>query len=76
VEIIWSEFAEIQLDEIFDFYGEEANVVIALKLVRNIILETEKLRDSPYIGQKEWRLNERKIIYRYFFLSISRSFIR
>ena len=65
MKIIWSEFAEIQINEIFKFYEEEANSVIASKLVQNIILEAEKLKDSPYIGQKEWRLQERKITYRY-----------
>ena len=65
--VIWSEFAEIQLDEIFDYYKKEASVRVANKLVRNIILASQSLRDSPFIGQIEFRLEKRMIEYRYSF---------
>ncbi len=64
--VIWSEFAEIQLDEIFDYYKKEASVRVANKLVRNIILASQSLRDSPFTGQIEFRLEKRMIEYRYF----------
>jgi toxin ParE1/3/4 len=65
LRVIWSEFAEIQLDEIFDYYKNEASVRVANKLVREIILASESLRDNPFIGQVEFRLEKRKIEYRY-----------
>lgn len=65
LEVIWSEFAEFQLDEIFNYYKEEASLEIATKLVRDLINESNKLGKSPYIGQKELRLAQRKTQYRY-----------
>ncbi len=65
LEIIWSEFAESQLDEIFEYYKEEASISIAKKLLKEIINEPEKLINSPLIGQVEELLKERSIEYRY-----------
>lgn len=39
LEIIWSEFAEFQLDEIFEHYAQEAGEEVATKLIRGIINE-------------------------------------
>lgn len=64
-KVIWSEFAEIQLDKIFEYYKNEVNIRIAFKLVREVINASEKLVKSPYIGQKEDRLKTRKSQYRY-----------
>ncbi|MEM6720217.1 MAG: hypothetical protein AAF611_12905 [Bacteroidota bacterium] len=36
-EIIWATFAEMQLDEIYTFYKEEASENIAVKLIKEII---------------------------------------
>ncbi|SFC14557.1 Plasmid stabilization system protein ParE [Zunongwangia mangrovi] len=63
--VIWSSFAENQLDEIFEYYKANAGKNVATKLVRKIILESEKLKNSPFIGQKESRLANKKIVYRY-----------
>ncbi|MGE0930772.1 type II toxin-antitoxin system RelE/ParE family toxin [Peijinzhouia sedimentorum] len=65
LKVIWSEFAEIQLDEIFDFYKKEASLRVANKLVREIIFDSESLSDNPFIGQIEFRLENRKFEYRY-----------
>ena len=65
LKIIWSEFAETQLDEIFDYYEKETSSRIAKKLVREIINESKKLIKTPYIGQEEESLKERKVQYRY-----------
>ena len=65
LKVIWSNFAEAQLDEIFEFYKEKVSLKIASQLVREIILESEYLKNSPFIGQKEIRLQNRKIEYRY-----------
>ena len=65
LKIFWSEFAEIQLDEIYDYYKKKASSKIAKKLVTGIINETEKLIKTPHIGQEEALLKQRKIQYRY-----------
>ena len=53
LNIIWSEFAETQLDEIYDYYEKKAGTKVAKKLVRGIINEPKKLINLPLIGQKE-----------------------
>lgn len=63
--IIWSEFAEKQLDDIYDFYSKEVNSKIARKLIVEIINAPNKLLKSPLIGQREGLLAERTIEYRY-----------
>ncbi len=37
LKIIWSEFAETQLDEIYDYYEKKVSTKVAKKLVRGII---------------------------------------
>ncbi|WPR70615.1 type II toxin-antitoxin system RelE/ParE family toxin [Flavobacterium sp. NG2] len=64
-KIIWSSFAESQLDEIFEYYEKEASFNVAKKLVEGIINEPNKLAQKPYIGQVEELLNHRDIEYRY-----------
>lgn len=64
--IIWSEFAESQLDEIYQYYQRRAGTVVAKRLIKGIISEADKLCDSPFIGQEEEWLKHRKIQYRYF----------
>jgi plasmid stabilization system protein ParE len=65
LKIIWSEFAETQLDEIYKYYEKEAGSRIAKKLVKGIINEPKKLIKKPHIGQEEALLKQRKIKYRY-----------
>ncbi|MEQ8478044.1 type II toxin-antitoxin system RelE/ParE family toxin [Fulvivirga sp.] len=65
MKTIWSEFAESQLDEIFEYYQGKVSPKIALELINGIINEPEKLAKSPYIGQEEELLKEREIEYRY-----------
>ena len=65
LKIIWSEFAETQLDEIYDYYEKRVSTRFAKKLVREIINETKKLIKSPLIGQKEELLKQRATEYRY-----------
>ena len=59
LKIIWSEFAETQLDEIYDYYKKRVGKRVAKKLVREIINEPKKLINSPLIGQKEELLEQR-----------------
>lgn len=67
-QIIWSEFAETQLDEIFEYYERKANPRIAKRLLKGIINEPKKLLKIPHLGQEEEEeelLTQRKIHYRY-----------
>lgn len=65
LEVVWSRFAETQLDKIFEYYTEEAGILIARKLLTSIILEADKLIEAPLIGQREEMLKDREIDYRY-----------
>ncbi len=65
-KIIWSRFAESQLDEIFEYYKKEASPKVAKKLLKDLINEPKKLIKSPEIGQEEELLKQREIHYRYF----------
>lgn len=64
-KIIWSEFAETQLDEIHEYYKKQASLQTAKKLLNGIINEPEKLIKTPLIGQEEELLKQRGIHYRY-----------
>ena len=64
-KIIWSAFAEIQLDEIYSYYKEKASESIAKKLIKEIIEAPDILITNPKLGQKETVLKKRKLVYRY-----------
>ena len=65
LKIIWSEFAETQLEEIYEYYEKKASPRVAKKLVSGIINEPKKLIKSPLIGQEEELLKQRETEYRY-----------
>jgi len=65
LKVIWSEFAEKQLDEIFQYYFENISELTARNIAKNILIQTEKLSQSPLIGQEEDLLRARKLDYRY-----------
>jgi plasmid stabilization system protein ParE len=52
-KIIWSDFSETQLDEIYEYYKKKASLKIATKIVTGIIKESEKLIKASLIGQEE-----------------------
>ncbi|EDP97349.1 type II toxin-antitoxin system RelE/ParE family toxin [Kordia algicida OT-1] len=64
-KIIWSAFAETQLDEIYQYYKDEASETIAKKLLQEIIQAPNRLINNPHIGQEELLLKNREIQYRY-----------
>ena len=64
-KIIWSEFSETQLDEIYEYYENKASSRVATKTVTGIIRESEKLIKASFIGQEEELLKESEIQYRY-----------
>lgn len=51
LEVIWSKFAEKQLDEIFKYYKENASERVALEMVQGLLNEPERLEKDPFIGQ-------------------------
>jgi len=65
LKIIWSEFAETQLDEIYEYYEKKAGPGVAKKLLKGIINEPKKLLKAPQIGQEEELLKHRESEYRY-----------
>jgi plasmid stabilization system protein ParE len=65
LEVIWSKFAEKQLDNIFEYYEENASERVAIEMVQGLLNEPDRLKKDPFIGQKEGLLKERKITYRY-----------
>jgi len=64
-KIIWSDFSETQLDEIYEYYVKKASLKVAAKIVTGIIKESEKLIKASFIGQEEELLKDREIEYRY-----------
>jgi len=50
--IIWSNFAEYQLDEIFNYYTKKVNVKVAQSIMFKIRDKVEVLIKNPLIGEK------------------------
>jgi len=64
LKIIWSDYAESQLDKIFEYYLENANYKVAKTIIEKIINEPNKLLFDPEICQKEELLKDRTEDYR------------
>ncbi|MEP0710396.1 type II toxin-antitoxin system RelE/ParE family toxin [Algoriphagus sp.] len=65
LKVIWSEFAEQKLDDIFENYLKNASFSVASKLLVGILNAPQSLVKTPLIGQEEWWLEDREIKYRY-----------
>lgn len=63
--IYWTEFAEKELESIFEYYHEVAGLRIAQKIVNGIFNRTLSLKDQPEIGKVEELLQGRKQEFRY-----------
>jgi plasmid stabilization system protein ParE len=63
-KIIWSEFAETQLDDIYEYYKKKTSLKIANKILTDIIKESDKLIKASFIGQEEELLKDRETHYR------------
>lgn len=57
---------ESELQEIFNYYKENASIIVAKKLVIGITKEAIKLQKQPIIGQKEDLLESTTRDFRYF----------
>ena len=64
-EIIQSDFAESQLDKIFEYYVENVSLKVAQNLLKHIISEPNKLLSNPEIMPIEELLLDRENVYRY-----------
>ncbi|OEK09037.1 plasmid stabilization protein [Flavivirga aquatica] len=64
-QIIWSDFSDQQLNEIFDYYSKKVNKRTATKIIQKILSEVIILEKTPFAGQIENTLTDRKISYRY-----------
>lgn len=65
-QIIWSDHAQNQLDEIFEFIRCNAkNANIAKRVIQKILLTPNILKANPRLGQKEVYFESLKTEYRY-----------
>ena len=64
-KVIWSNFAEEKIDEIYEYYKLEASIRISKNLISNLVDATIILSNNPYVGQIEELLVERGEKYRY-----------
>jgi len=64
-QIIWSDFSDKKLNEIFRYYSKKVNKKTATKIIESILSETTILEKTPFSGQIENTLTDRKISYRY-----------
>ncbi len=65
IRIEWSEKAERQLKDIFDYYSLEISSIVARKIINNITDRVSILEYNPLSGQKEQLLSEYKEDFRY-----------
>lgn len=54
--VIWSDFAQRQLDEIYDYYFFQASQKVAKKLIRSIIMAPDQLKKNIHLGPFEENL--------------------
>ncbi len=67
--IIWSDFAEKQIENIFNYYENRVNVQLARKIINEIISAPNKLIENPEIGVKEPLLAAKKLEFKYIIYS-------
>lgn len=65
MRIEWSELAERQLKDIFDYYSFEVSAGIARKIINRIIDKVSILENNPLAGAREELLDKYPEEYRY-----------
>lgn len=65
LKIFWSQLAEDQLMDIFQYYKLKAGVKIAKKIVNEIVDKTIDIDKNPKFGQTEELLKDRIQEFRY-----------
>jgi len=65
-EIVWSDFAEKQIDKIHKFYhNKPKSLNIANRIILGILTAPDSLKHNPEMGLREPALIDRKLEYRY-----------
>lgn len=64
-DVIWSQYAENKLDDIYDYFSKRATKKIAKKIVNGIISKSISLKSHSLIGQKDLFLEFKKENFRY-----------
>jgi len=65
VKIEWSELAEIQLKDIFDYFSLNASPRVSRRIINKIIEKVDVLKTNPLIGTKEELLSGYTQDFRY-----------
>jgi len=65
IKVFWTETALNNLEDIFEYYKYKTSILVAKKLVKELVKSTLKLQESPQIGRKEEILSDRKFEYRF-----------
>ncbi|NLP59537.1 type II toxin-antitoxin system RelE/ParE family toxin, partial [Lutibacter sp. B1] len=65
LKIYWTDFSKKELQNIFEYYKENASLKVAKSLTKEIAKETLKLKKQPEIGQIEELLINRPNEFRY-----------
>ncbi|KAF2327674.1 type II toxin-antitoxin system RelE/ParE family toxin [Flavobacterium nitrogenifigens] len=65
LKIVWSQFAENELDKIHDYYLHKAGIRVAKKIIKEIIPEPSKLISNNFSTQIEELLLDREKEYHY-----------
>jgi toxin ParE1/3/4 len=65
MEIVWTEFAEYQLSEIYTFLYHKADEATASRIVLGIVNASERLVNFPEMGTKEKEEYVGDLNYRY-----------
>ncbi|MCM5663583.1 type II toxin-antitoxin system RelE/ParE family toxin [Galbibacter mesophilus] len=65
LKLFWTDFAQRELEKIYEYYHIKMGISIAKHLVNGIIDETLKLKYQPRIGQEEELLKDREQEFRY-----------
>jgi plasmid stabilization system protein ParE len=63
--VFWTDFAKDKLNDIFEYYKQEASISVARKLVDGLVDHTLTLATQPHIGQREEILFHRSQEFRY-----------
>ena len=66
MKIVWTRFAIERLRDIYQYYSEKANQVLAAKIRKGIVTEAKKISKYPLSGQRQEILAPLQLEYRYF----------
>lgn len=75
LKLYWTEFAQRELENIYDYYREKAGAKISKRLIEGIYNETLKFSSEPNIGQAEDLLKNREESLGIWFLKTIKLFI-